>query len=180
MTKVSISRIVICLLLYITIPSYAALGEAPITLYGTLTAQGCDVSPESANQNIRIGDFSVSDYKTAGTVSPAADLYITITGCTATPYAQVYFSGESDDNEPELLKLSGDTQNGNTAVGIAVQILDGNTLAEIPLNQQSSTWTQVSTKSDTQYHYKLRYKSTRADVKSGNAAAVLYFDVIYK
>lgn len=159
--------------------AYAELGALPLHIYGILLDQGCDVSPASTNQSIHIGDFNISDYTTVGSVSPEKDLSIVVTACAYSYVSsQVYFSGEPDENDPNLLKLSGDSANGNTASGIAVQILDSS-LKEIPLNSPSA-WTFAHKTEETTLHFKLRYKSTSVNVKGGDASAVLYFDVNYQ
>ncbi|MGC6648148.1 fimbrial protein, partial [Escherichia coli] len=86
-------------------------------------------------QNIHIGDFNISDFQAANTVSTAADLNIDITGCAAgITGADVLFSGEADTLAPTLLKLTDTGGSGGMATGIAVQILDAQSQQEIPLN----------------------------------------------
>lgn len=167
------------LLSLLTSKSYAELGAIPFRLYAALQDFACDVSLATANQTVHIGDFDIRDYTTPGSVSPAVDFSIDITNCDQSYLSsQVYFSGQSDDNDANLLKLSGDANGGDVASGIAVQILDS-TLKEIPLNSRTD-WTLMKKSSGVTLHYKLRYKSTIREVKGGNAAAVLYFDVLYQ
>ncbi|QMD48583.1 fimbrial protein [Citrobacter freundii] len=169
----------ILLFIILTPKSYADLGAIPFRLYAALQDFACDVSLATANQTVHIGDFDIRDYTTPGSVSPAVDFSIDITNCdTGYLSSQVYFSGQSDDNDANLLKLSGDASSGDAASGIAVQILDS-TLKEIPLNSRTD-WTLMKKSSGVTLHYKLRYKSTIREVKGGNAAAVLYFDVLYQ
>ncbi|WP_370613791.1 fimbrial protein [Citrobacter portucalensis] len=167
------------LLSLLTSKSYAELGAIPFRLYAALQDFACDVSLATANQTVHIGDFDIRDYTTPGSVSPAVDFSIDITNCDQSYLSsQVYFSGQSDDNDANLLKLSGDANGGDVASGIAVQILDS-TLKEIPLNSRTD-WTLMKKSSGVTLQYKLRYKSTIREVKGGNAAAVLYFDVLYQ
>ena len=141
--------------------------------------QGCDVATKSALQNIHIGDFNISDFQAANTVSTAADLNIDITGCAAgITGADVLFSGEADTLAPTLLKLTDTGGSGGMATGIAVQILDAQSQQEIPLNQvQPLTPLKAG---DNTPKYQLRYKSTKAGATGGNATAVLYFDLVYQ
>lgn len=112
--------------------------QVSMHIYGNVIDQGCDVTTKSALQNIHIGDFNISDFQTANTVSTAADLNIDITGCAAgITGADVLFSGEADSLAPTLLKLTDTGGSGGMATGIAVQILDAQTQQEIPLNQYS-------------------------------------------
>lgn len=53
--------------------------QVSMHIYGNVVDQGCDVATKSALQNIHIGDFNISDFQTANTVSTAADLNIDIT-----------------------------------------------------------------------------------------------------
>ena len=71
--------------------------QVSMHIYGNVVDQGCDVATKSALQNIHIGDFNISDFQAANTVSTAADLNIDITGCAAgITGADVLFSGEAD------------------------------------------------------------------------------------
>ena len=138
-----------------------------------------NVATKSALQNIHIGDFNISDFQAANTVSTAADLNIDITGCAAgITGADVLFSGEADTLAPTLLKLTDTGGSGGMATGIAVQILDAQSQQEIPLNQvQPLTPLKAG---DNTLKYQLRYKSTKAGATGGNATAVLYFDLVYQ
>lgn len=53
--------------------------QVSMHIYGNVVDQGCDVATKSALQNIHIGDFNISDFQAANTVSTAADLNIDIT-----------------------------------------------------------------------------------------------------
>ncbi len=71
--------------------------QVSMHIYGNVVDQGCDVATKSALQNIHIGDFNISDFQAANTVSTAADLNIDITGCAAgITGADVLFSGEAE------------------------------------------------------------------------------------
>ena len=142
--------------------------QVSMHIYGNVVDQGCDVATKSALQNIHIGDFNISDFQAANTVSTAADLNIDITGCAAgITGADVLFSGEADTGG-----------SGGMATGIAVQILDAQSQQEIPLNQvQPLTPLKAG---DNTLKYQLRYKSTKAGATGGNATAVLYFDLVYQ
>ena len=137
--------------------------QVSMHIYGNVVDQGCDVATKSALQNIHIGDFNISDFQAANTVSTAADLNIDITGCAA---------------GITLLKLTDTGGSGGMATGIAVQILDAQSQQEIPLNQvQPLTPLKAG---DNTLKYQLRYKSTKAGATGGNATAVLYFDLVYQ
>ncbi|HFT8728808.1 TPA: fimbrial protein [Escherichia coli] len=158
---------------------WAGPDQVDMHIYGNVIDQGCDVTTRSAQQTIHIGDFNISDFQAANTVSAAADLNIDITGCAAgIKGAEVYFTGEPDSLAPTLLKLTDTGGSGGMATGIAVQILDAHTQQEIPLNQVMSLYPLKA--GDNTLNYQLRYKSTKAGATGGNASAVLYFDLVYQ
>lgn len=47
--------------------------QVSMHIYGNVVDQGCDVATKSALQNIHIGDFNISDFQAANTVSTAAE-----------------------------------------------------------------------------------------------------------
>lgn len=65
--------------------------QVSMHIYGNVVDQGCDVATKSALQNIHIGDFNISDFQAANTVSTAADLNIDITGCALVLLARTSF-----------------------------------------------------------------------------------------
>lgn len=162
-----------------TLANLKGADQVNMHIYGNVVDQGCDIASESALQNIHIGDFNISDFQTVGTVSDAADLNIEINGCAAgIQGALVTFSGEAEASAPTLLKLSDSGSGSSMATGIAVQIVDGQTLAEIPLNQQAASY--PLTAGNNTLRYKLRYKAVAANATGGDATAVLYFDLVYQ
>ncbi|QGX87707.1 fimbrial protein [Escherichia coli] len=148
--------------------------QVSMHIYGNVVDQGCDVATKSALQNIHIGDFNISDFQAANTVSTAADLNIDITGCAAgITGADVLFSGEADTLAPTLLKPTYSRQRSGNAGTYPMQ-----SQQEIPLNQiQPLTPLKAG---DNTLKYQLRYKSTKAGATGGNATAVLYFDLVYQ
>lgn len=180
MSKNRLVHLVLLSLIAINVQAVVA-GPSDVEMHisGNVIDQGCDVSTNSALQNIHIGEFNISDFQTANVVSSAAALNIDINGCASgIEGAKIYFSGEADPLAPTLLKLTDTDGNGGMATGIAVQILDARTQQEIPLNQTTALYPLKA--GDNTLNYQLRYKSTKAGATGGNATAVLYFDLVYQ
>ena len=88
--------------------------------------------------------------------------------------------GTADSDNPALLALS-DTGMGSEkmlASGVGVEILDEDQDA-VSINNTSSVVYPLKTGRNTLSFY-IRYKSTRPTVTSGNATAVMYFDLQYE
>ncbi|MGL4726514.1 MAG: fimbrial protein [Scandinavium sp.] len=150
-----------------------------LLISGTIIPQTCDVESDSQSQTVTIGDFSPSDFPGVGSVSTAKDFQIKLTGCTAgITGAKVAFTGNADATDPTLLALSDTGSTGSMATGIGVQILDSSQKV-IPINNADSDVYALQ-EGDNQLNFALRYKSTAATVTSGEATAVMYFDLNYQ
>lgn len=114
--------------------------QVSMHIYGNVVDQGCDVATKSALQNIHIGDFNISDFQAANTVSTAADLNIDITGCAAgITGADVLFSGEADTLAPTLLKLTDTGGSGGMATGPTAARPKGVLVSKLSLIDTKST-----------------------------------------
>ena len=84
------------------------------------------------------------------------------------------------DNDPTLLALSdnGKGTPGRMATGLGVELLDSNR-TPIPINNTESSLYPLLPGDNTLTFY-LHYKSTLPVVTSGNATAVMYFDLLYQ
>ncbi|MFK3660748.1 fimbrial protein [Scandinavium sp. NPDC088450] len=152
---------------------------ANLVISGTILPQTCDVESGSQNQTVTIGDFAAKDFPSVGSVTTAKDFPINLTGCTAgIEGAKITFTGTADTTDPTLLALSDTEGNGTLATGIGVQIIDANQ-QPISINNADSTVYPL-TEGDNQLNFALRYKSTAATVTSGDATAVMYFDLSYQ
>ena len=92
----------------------------------------------------------------------------------------VQFTGNVDANNPTLLALSdnGKGTPGRMATGLGVELLDSNR-TPIPINNTESSLYPLLPGDNTLTFY-LHYKSTLPVVTSGNATAVMYFDLLYQ
>lgn len=155
----------------------AADGEINFT--GTIHASTCDVDLSSKNQSINIGTFSTADFPTVGTTTISKPVDISLQNCSqGISGAKVFFSGDQDNDNPELLALEDTDSTGLMASGVGVEIVDINQKT-IPINNTDSDLYALSKGTNTLAFY-LRYKSTKTTVKAGNATAVMYFDLQYQ
>lgn len=149
---------------------------------GTIVATTCNVTPGKEEQTVPLGDFSVADFPTVGSVSAAKEIKIYLTGCTANiKDTLVWFEGDSDNDNPELLKLSdnGKGATGTLASGIGVAILKPDQSTPVSINNADSDPYPLIEGNNTLSFY-LQYKSTKYPVTPGDATAVLYFDLQYQ
>lgn len=150
-----------------------------LKITGTIVAQTCDVTSDSQNQTVHIGDFSTPDFPSTGSTGAEKGFTINLTGCTpGIAGAKVMFSGTADATNPLLLALSDTTGGGEMATGVGVEILDGMKTA-IPVNNTDSSLFSLHD-GDNSLQFYLRYKSTSDTVTAGNATAVMYFDLQYQ
>ncbi|HEJ0149007.1 TPA: fimbrial protein BcfE [Klebsiella aerogenes] len=148
---------------------------------GTIVAQTCDIEISSLSQSIDLGQFSVEDFPSTGTTTKFKPFNINLKNCSrGITGSKIWFTGTADSDNPALLALS-DTGMGSEkmlASGVGVEILDEDQDA-VSINNTSSVVYPLKTGRNTLSFY-IRYKSTRPTVTSGNATAVMYFDLQYE
>ena len=148
---------------------------------GTIVAQTCDVEISSVSQSIDLGQFSVEDFPAIGTWTKAKPFNINLKNCSRGIIGtKIWFTGTADSDDPSLLALT-DTGMGNenmlaSGVGVEINNDDGD---EISINNSNSAVYSLKAGRNTLSFY-IRYKSTRPVVTSGNATAVMYFDLQYE
>ncbi|WP_062771753.1 fimbrial protein BcfE [Kluyvera intermedia] len=147
---------------------------------GTIMAQACDVEVSSLSQSIDLGQFAVADFSSTGTTTKFKPFNINLKNCSrGISGTKIWFTGTADSDNPALLALS-ETGMGSTnllATGVGVEISDGDDA--IAINNTSSIDYSLKAGRNTLSFY-IRYKSTRPIVTSGNATAVMYFDLQYE
>lgn len=148
---------------------------------GTIVAQTCDVDISSLSQSIDLGQFSVDDFPSTGTTTKFKPFNINLKNCSrGINGTKIWFSGEADSDNPALLALT-DTGMGTQnmlASGVGVEILDENQ-DDVSINNADSAVYPLKAGRNTLSFY-IRYKSTQPTVISGNATAVMYFDLQYE
>lgn len=156
---------------------YADLAQINLTMTGTIVDTTCDIDTNSKNQTVHIGSFATTEFKSVGSTTVDAPFSIVLKKCSSmVKNAALLFTGTTG-SDPTLLSLSDTSGSGNMASGIGVQVLDQNKKA-IAINSTTPLKYALKT-GDNTLSFSLRYKSTQADVKPGNATAVLYFAVEY-
>lgn len=148
---------------------------------GTIMAQACDVEVSSLSQSIDLGQFAVADFSSTGTTTKFKPFNINLKNCSrGISGTKIWFTGTADSDNPALLALS-ETGMGSTnmlASGVGVEILDDDQNA-VDINNTDSVVYPLKAGRNTLSFY-IRYKSTRPVVTSGNATAVMYFDLQYE
>lgn len=148
---------------------------------GTIMAQACDVEASSLSQTIDLGQFSVDDFPSVGSTSKFKPFNINLKNCSrGISGTKIWFTGIADNDSPSLLALS-DTGMGAgnmLASGIGVEILNDDQ-DPVGINNVDSLVYPLKAGRNTLSFY-IRYKSTRPTVTSGNATAVMYFDLQYE
>ncbi|VUS47425.1 fimbrial protein BcfE [Klebsiella spallanzanii] len=148
---------------------------------GTIVAQTCDVEISSLSQSIDLGQFSVEDFPSAGTTTKFKPFNINLKNCSrGITGTKIWFTGTADSDDPSLLALT-DTGMGNESImasGVGVELLDEDQ-DDVSINNSDSVVYPLKAGRNTLSFY-IRYKSTQPTVTSGNATAVMYFDLQYE
>ena len=148
---------------------------------GTIMAQACDVEVSSLSQSIDLGQFAVADFSSTGTTTKFKPFNINLKNCSrGISGTKIWFTGTADSDNPALLALS-ETGMGSTnmlASGVGVEILDDDQDAADINNTDSVVYPLKAGRNTLSFY--IRYKSTRPVVTSGNATAVMYFDLQYE
>lgn len=135
----------------------------------------------SVSQSIDLGQFSVEDFPATGTTTKFKPFNINLKNCSrGITGTKIWFTGTADSDDPSLLALT-DTGMGNEnmlASGIGVELLDEDQ-DDVSMNNSESVVYPLKAGRNTLSFY-IRYKSTRPVVTSGNATAVMYFDLQYE
>lgn len=135
----------------------------------------------SVSQSIDLGQFSVEDFPATGTTTKFKPFNINLKNCSrGITGTKIWFTGTADSDDPSLLGLT-DTGMGNEnmlASGIGVELLDEDQ-DDVSMNNSESVVYPLKAGRNTLSFY-IRYKSTRPVVTSGNATAVMYFDLQYE
>lgn len=148
---------------------------------GTIVAQTCDVDISSVSQSIDLGQFSVVDFPSTGTTTKFKPFNINLKNCSrGIVGTKIWFTGTADRDDPSLLALTntGMGDENMLASGVGVELLDEEQ-DDVSINNADSVVYPLKAGRNTLSFY-IRYKSTRPTVTSGNATAVMYFDLQYE
>lgn len=104
---------------FVAMPSIAH--DVTVNITGTVTNTTCSVSPSSINKTVDIGSFNAMAFAHPGESTEPKQFTIDLQNCGAVANGMnISFSGTTDDNNPELLKLSPESSAG----GIAIELMD--------------------------------------------------------
>jgi len=160
-------------LLFVGLSTSVKAMDPQLSITGEVKASSCEVN---ADETVRIGTFAGSDFPSIGSTSAFKAFNITLTKCYAgLSSVQVTFSGTSDVDNPALLAIN---EGAGMATGLGVEVLDTN---GNPILIDENTPQDYDLEEDTTtLSFLLRYKATRYPVTSGEAMAVMYFDLAYQ
>ncbi|ENY9400842.1 fimbrial protein BcfE [Salmonella enterica] len=146
---------------------------------GTIVAQTCDMDISSLSQSIDLGQFAVGDFPSTGTTTKFKPFNINLKNCSrGIAGAKIWFTGEPDPDNPALLAITDTGMGSMLASGIGVEILNEDQ-DTVSINNTDSVVYPLKAGRNTLSFY-IRYKSTQPTVTSGNATAVMYFDMQYE
>lgn len=159
--------------------SYAADPSYNVKFTGKIVSSTCEISTDSTNQTVPLGDHISSDFSAIGVTTQPVNFKIKLMNCSdKVSGASLTFTGDTDTDDATLLALSdtGMGSSGILATGLGVQLLDKDKNS-LPLNKPVLS---SLTTGDNTLDYYLRYKSTKSVVTAGDATAVMYFDIQYQ
>ncbi|HEJ9059006.1 TPA: fimbrial protein [Serratia fonticola] len=152
-----------------------------VNINGAVLAQSCNVRSSDLTKNVIFDDINPQDLTSLGSTTASTKVSIGLEHCTGNISNMSYiFSGNGDDSNPALLKVTGkpDTPSDEIATGLAIEVLDMNNKA-VPLNQKQ-VFGQSVTSSTYNFIFYLRYKSTSQTIGPGDASSLLYLDFYYE
>jgi len=160
--------------------SLASAVDVTVQINGGILSQSCNVSSQDLIKNVNFPDFSPDDFSQTGATSAEQAISIGLNNCTGNVNNVTYkFSGEPDDTDSTLLKVTGKggQVEGKLATGLAIEILNENK-KKIALNSIQPLNTVITGATYTLNFY-LRYKSVSSKIGSGDASSIVYLDVYY-
>lgn len=152
-----------------------------LQIYGTIIGESCEVEVNSKEQTVDLGAFDISEFPATGTTTPEKAFTIDLKNCSrAIQGTKIWFSGMPDTNNSDLLALSdtGKGTAGEMATGIGVELFNAG-MNPIKINNTESEIYPLK-QGDNSLTFNLRYKSTLPEVTTGNATAIMYFDLLYQ
>ncbi|BEO25528.1 type 1 fimbrial protein [Serratia marcescens] len=165
-----------------------------VSFHGGLLSSPCSLTPDSRDQSVDLGDVSARDFRNAGDRSAPVRFRLSFRNCLLGARALVdnpagprngdagrlylqgeqaatlVFLGESDVDNPSLLKLNGGVQ----GIGLRLQDQQGQALE---LNQRSRPYI-LQPGSNTLW-FSASVESTQRAVMAAGFAAVAHIQVIY-
>ncbi|WP_330982160.1 MULTISPECIES: fimbrial protein [Enterobacterales] len=155
----------------------AMASDGSVIFTGELTADSCTIDAGSENQTVDLGKVSVNSFGGAvGTRSSSVNFAIAVKDCAESiTKVAVRFDGDTDNANPDLLKLDA----SSAAAGIGIEIAAGSTA--IPLHT-ASPYIDIDhgVGKTTTLNYVARYVSTVPVPTPGQVQATSQFTLNYQ
>ena len=147
---------------------------------GELVNAACAVSTQSSDQVVTLGQYRTASFAAVGDTTAQIPFSIVLNDCdpNVAATAAVAFSGQSDNTNNNLLAVAS-ADNGTTAGGVGIEILDNTSTALKPDGATFST-AQALVEGTNTLRFSARYKATAASATPGQANADATFIMKYE
>ena len=147
---------------------------------GELVNAACAVSTQSSDQVVTLGQYRTASFAAVGDTTAQIPFSIVLNDCDpkVAATAAVAFSGQSDITNNNLLAVTS-ADNGTTASGVGIEILDNTSTALKPDGATFST-AQALVEGTNTLRFSARYKATAASATPGQANADATFIMKYE
>lgn len=147
---------------------------------GELVNAACAVSTQSSDQVVTLGQYRTASFTAVGDTTAQIPFSIVLNDCDpkVAATAAVAFSGQSDITNNNLLAVTS-ADNGTTASGVGIEILDNTSTALKPDGATFST-AQALVEGTNTMRFSARYKATATSATPGQANADATFIMKYE
>ena len=147
---------------------------------GELVNAACAVSTQSSDQVVTLGQYRTASFAAVGDTTAQIPFSIVLNDCDpkVAATAAVAFSGQSDITNNNLLAVTS-ADNGTTASGVGIEILDNTSTALKPDGATFST-AQALVEGTNTLRFSARYKATATSATPGQANADATFIMKYE
>ena len=147
---------------------------------GELVNAACAVSTQSSDQVVTLGQYRTASFTAVGDTTAQIPFSIVLNDCDpkVAATAAVAFSGQSDITNNNLLAVTS-ADNGTTASGVGIEILDNTSTA---LKPDGATFSpaQALVEGTNTLRFSARYKATATSATPGQANADATFIMKYE
>lgn len=146
---------------------------------GSLVNAACAVSTESADQTVNLGQYRTASFQNIGDTSAVIPFKIVLNDCdiAVSDTAKVAFSGQTTAGDTSLLAINSN-DNGSTATGVGIEILDEDSSVLTPNGSTFSKGHKLINGTNT-LNFAARYKATSTTPTPGQANADAVFTMQY-
>lgn len=140
-----------------------------ISVSGEILPETCDITTGSLNQDIDLGEYSVTDFPSSGSVTKMVPFSLEMKNCTTgISAANIRFSGNSLNSTIFAM------QGGGADIGL--ELLDAAGLTMSPGLLKRFTLTG----GDNTLSFSMRLKSVKSSVTAGDLRATIFMDIEYE